>query len=331
MTSLEAPKASADDAFRRLMRRQHTMLARWLICALLFSASCGGGEDGETTTPPLPQRSITGITSGLTAGAIRLKLQRSTFDGTAWHHVGLEDLEVKQNGGFAFSSTLPEGAQFTVTITAQPVGQTCYIDPINDGGHLVLLSSVANTDPGAQFSVSCSPGYALAGIYETPGPMWYDLVLQDGDGHKAQYSPEGFRPTIFFPHTLQHGEAYAVSIAKDPFFGKCTLTGATGIAGIDDATGLRVNCEWGRRIFVEVSGLAGTGLALQDNFGHTLPVTHNATEGRVWFPLLLLPEGTPYEVTIMSQPTNPSQNCTVTNATGGLITETIVKVFCAAG
>src|SRR3979490_2859035 len=66
-----------------------------------------------------------------------------------------------------------------------------------------------------------------------------------------------------------------------------------------------------------VSGLAGSGLVLQDN-----GVANGSTIGRaanVPFPDLTggrIANGTPYNVTVKTQPTNPSQTCVVTNGMG---------------
>jgi hypothetical protein len=228
-----------------------------LIISLLVVGACSGGDTDtdRTVEPPPPQREVAGIVTGLNSGTLHIELQRGTWDEAGWNFEHVADLSIAQNGRFLFPNTMAEGSQFVARITGQPEGQTCFLGP-SDVGMLVQRGDVASMDPGAQLSVTCSAGYTLAGIYETPGPMWYDLVLSDADGHHGRYASEGFLPTISFDHTLEAGQPFAVSIVRDPFFGRCSLAHQTGTAGIDDATALRVTCEWGRRIFVEVSGLA---------------------------------------------------------------------------
>jgi hypothetical protein len=61
-----------------------------------------------------------------------------------------------------------------------------------------------------------------------------------------------------------------------------------------------------------VTGLAGTGLVLRLNGGNDAPISANGTftfSGGVL-------DGTPYSVTVASQPTAPIQNCTVSNGSG---------------
>src|SRR6185312_5672949 len=75
-----------------------------------------------------------------------------------------------------------------------------------------------------------------------------------------------------------------------------------------------------------VSGLAGTGLVLQDNGGDNLAVTAN---GGFAFATALA-SGTTYAVTVKTQPTGLAQTCAVTNGSGtvGAANVTTVAVAC---
>ncbi len=80
-------------------------------------------------------------------------------------------------------------------------------------------------------------------------------------------------------------------------------------------------------IAVTVIGLWGTGggLVLQDNGNDNLPVSANGTftfsQG--------VATGANYKVTVMTQPSSPAQNCTVTNDSGtATASGTNVKVDC---
>jgi hypothetical protein len=61
-----------------------------------------------------------------------------------------------------------------------------------------------------------------------------------------------------------------------------------------------------------VSGLSGTGLVLQDNGGNNLPV---AASGSFTFTTAIASGGA-YSVTVLTQPSNPLQNCVVTSGSG---------------
>jgi hypothetical protein len=75
-----------------------------------------------------------------------------------------------------------------------------------------------------------------------------------------------------------------------------------------------------------VSGLAGAGLALQNNGGDDLAISG---DGAFTFAAALA-NGSAYNVTVSSQPTNPAQTCGVTNASGTLngANVTTVSVNC---
>ena len=61
-----------------------------------------------------------------------------------------------------------------------------------------------------------------------------------------------------------------------------------------------------------VNGLAGSGLVLQNNDRDDLPIN---TNGAFTFGTRL-EDGAGYAVTVISQPTSPSQLCTVSNGAG---------------
>src|ERR1700733_7488626 len=61
-----------------------------------------------------------------------------------------------------------------------------------------------------------------------------------------------------------------------------------------------------------VSNLAGSGLVFQNNGGNNLPVTAN---GSFTF-TTAIDSGAAYAVTVLTQPSNPAQTCTVANGNG---------------
>ena len=77
-----------------------------------------------------------------------------------------------------------------------------------------------------------------------------------------------------------------------------------------------------------VSGLTGSGLVLRDNGGDDLPVSAN---GSFTFAQKIT-AGSAYSVSVLTQPTNPSQTCTASNASGHASSSDVasVTVSCAA-
>jgi 6-phosphogluconolactonase (cycloisomerase 2 family) len=93
----------------------------------------------------------------------------------------------------------------------------------------------------------------------------------------------------------------------------CVALGGTGIVGGSDVSGITINCDassW--TVGGTVTGLAGSGLVLQLNGANDLPVS---ASGSFSFGATIA-QGHPYQVTILAQPTNPAQTCTITNGSG---------------
>lgn len=75
-------------------------------------------------------------------------------------------------------------------------------------------------------------------------------------------------------------------------------------------------------ISVTVSGLDGTGLVLRNNGGNPLTITAN---GAATFSTALA-TGAQYAVTVDTQPSNPSQTCTVTSGTGTVANANVTNI-----
>src|SRR5271167_1218983 len=71
-----------------------------------------------------------------------------------------------------------------------------------------------------------------------------------------------------------------------------------------------------------VSGLAGSGLVLQDNGGDNLVISANGT----FTFASKVADGGGYSVTVSAQPSTPSQSCTASNNTGTLSGTNVTNV-----
>lgn len=76
-----------------------------------------------------------------------------------------------------------------------------------------------------------------------------------------------------------------------------------------------------------ITGLAGTGLVLQDNNGDNLTVAAGATT--FTFPTAIL-SGSTYSVSVLTQPSNPSETCVVSNGSGTIASVNVsdVQITC---
>src|SRR5437762_10210058 len=77
-----------------------------------------------------------------------------------------------------------------------------------------------------------------------------------------------------------------------------------------------------------ITGLTGSGLVLQLNGGSNLPVNPNATAFTF---VTQLASGAAYTVSVLTQPTNPSQTCTVSNGSGNIGSASVasISISCA--
>ncbi len=114
--------------------------------------------------------------------------------------------------------------------------------------------------------------------------------------------------------TLDDGSAYSISITAQPNTPDqtCTIADATGTLAGNDVT-IAVTCSTDTfTVGGSVSGLAGTGLTLQNNGADDILIT---TDGSFAFNTALA-DLSDYAVTVSTQPNTPTQSCTVSNDSG---------------
>lgn len=275
------------------------------IAACAFLAACEGGasSSGRATF------SLGGTVSGLAGAGLVLS------SGTG------QDLAVTSSGAFAFPGKLLMGTAYAVTVKVQPRSplQTCTVT----GG-----SGRMGTSDVTTVMVSCvtAPApYTLGGV--ATGVAGAGLVLSSGAGEDLAVNASG---AFTFATPLATGTAYAVTVKTQPTapWQTCTVLDGTGTVGASDVTTVSVDCTTNRyAVGGAVSGLApGTTAVLQDNGGDDVTV---AADGSFVFPTRLA-SGSPYDVTVAAQPTNPWQTCAVVRGQGilGGADVTDVSVAC---
>jgi hypothetical protein len=138
------------------------------------------------------------------------------------------------------------------------------------------------------------------------------LVLQDNGGDDLTITGTG---TILFSFKTPVSGLYNVTVKTAPTnpAQTCSVLNASGTAAAK-VTNVQVTCGQTVTISGTVSGLLGTGMVLQDNGGDNLTVSGS---GNVPFTFATpLASGSTYAVTILTQPSNPAQTCTIINDTG---------------
>ena len=261
--------------------------------------------------------------SNVTSVAVNCTTNAYTVSGTASGVVGaglvltidgIGDVGVTANGAFAFAKPVPSGTSYAVKVKSQPSvpTQTCVLG--NESGTIVD-AAVSNV------TLACTTDrFAIGGA--VTGLAGKGLVLEDNAGDDYPVAADG---TFTFPTTVASGDTYAVTVKQQPtdLSQSCVVTRDTGKVAATAITDVAVTCTTSSfTVGGTVSGLTGAGLVLQDNAGDDLAV---AASGAFTFQASVL-SGKPYAVTVKTQPTGPSQSCTVSADTGTVTNGNVVSV-----
>ena len=242
-----------------------------------------------------------------------------TVTGLAGSGLTLQDgagnqLSVTANGVFAFATKLAAGTSVTVTVGHQPSTptQTCVVS----GGTVADLTADV-TD----IAVTCTTAtYTVGGT--VAGLTGSGLVLQDNSGDDLAVSASG---SFVFATPISSGKTYTVSVKTQPAapVQTCQVSGGSGTVGAANVTSVSINCATNAyTVGGTVSGLAGTGLVLQNKSGDDLSLTGN---GSFAFPTSAL-SGDTFAVTVKTQPSSPMQVCSISQGTGTVAASNITSV-----
>jgi hypothetical protein len=218
-----------------------TLATCWVLAVL---GACSGDDDTGSPTPKTPPAStytVGGTVSGLSSGA------KVTLEDN-----GGDSLTVSTNGGFTFTTALAGGASYAVTISAQPVGESCKATSASGTVSSANVTTVAITcTPAATYTV----GGTISGL---TGSAQVTLEL---NGAGPLPLPNG---SFRFAKMLDSGASYAVTIVTQPTGATCTLSNATGTIAAANVTNVGVSCT--------TNGGGGTGGAFWLPFS-AVPVT----------------------------------------------------------
>lgn len=254
-----------------------------LVTALTTQLSgCGGSGDGSAPTYTIGG-SVTGLLSGTS-----VTLQDNGSNSTS----------VSVNSSFSFSTELPSGAHYSVTVSTQPTGEECAV--ANGSGSVGTANvSVAVTCTPNDYTIGGSVSGLLAGN---------SVTLLDNGTSTATVSANG---AFTFGTALASGSTYAVTVGNPP--GQtCSVTNGSGTVAGANVTNVTVACSTqSYQVGVTVLGSADvTGLVLQNNGGNNLSLTSSGTYSFS----ASVPSQKPYDVSILTQPSG--RTCFVNNPSG---------------
>jgi hypothetical protein len=186
--------------------------ARLAAANVLCVLALGACSEGSDSTVP-----VGGSVSGLAEGA-SLVLQNK----------GGDDTTVTTNGPFTFPTPVAAGAAYSVTVQAQPFGQTCVA---SDAG------GIAHKGDTISVPVACSLNAYAIGV-TVAGLTGTGLVLQNNGGDPLAIDANGASQ---FSAPLDSGSDYAVTVLAQPAGQQCTVVDGEGTVGAA-AVDIAVNC-----------------------------------------------------------------------------------------
>ena len=223
---------------------------------------------------------------------------------------------------FTFPTGVASGASYSVTVSAQPTGETC---TVSNASGTVATSNVTNV------AVACAanptPTYTIGGTIT--GLTASGLTLQETISNQ-RVSPAVNATAFTFATAEVSGASYSVSVNAQPTGETCTVANGSGTVGSSNVTNIAVSCVANPTYTIggTISGLTASGLTLKESVsGQTASPAANATSFTFATAELT---GASYSVTASAQPTG--ETCTVANGSGtvGSSNVTNIAVSCTA-
>jgi Galactose oxidase, central domain len=279
-----------------------------ITAILVLVGGCSGLPGGSSGTGPTGGPfTIGGTITGLSGTGLVLQDN------------GANNLAISANSSFVFGTTIASGGTYAVTVSTQPSNptQTCAV--VGGTGtataNVTAIAVNCTTNP-----VTATIGGNITGLVANSS-----VILQDNGGDALTLTANG---AFTFKTPVTGADIYAVTVATQPASPNqiCTVTGGSGVATAN-VTSVAVNCVLSYSIGGTVTGVVGTGLILQ-NSSDSEQLTISPANGNQAFTFTqLVPTGTMYAVTILDQPTNPTQACTITTGTGtGTATANVTSI-----
>jgi hypothetical protein len=323
--------------------------ALWLLVVLALAGCVDGdppGEEPEGPAPLPPPPDLDGAAFHYTVqglegsgGVLRVAVQGD--DCTNPLCTGGADIPLTEDGTFTADLSLPQGQQYSASISPAPANpvQRCHVE--NGFG------TIGSED--VSVVVTCSDGhlihYTVEGLEGSGGELVMILTHseQGVEEHSYPLTEDG---TFTADDTrVLMGWQYRFLISRAPSDPEqqCRVENGLGQVTTGDVTDVRIVCDSGHLFHYTVEGLEGQGGELKlginstdpDCLGpeciddHPLPLTTNGTftaDG------VRLHTGRSYSVIVSQAPTDPVQRCELDHLGGTVGSEDVsVVVTCHRG
>ena len=195
---------------------------------------------------------------------------------------------------------------------------------------LLLILSRCNVSANLNGNLSTSSSatqYSLGGVVLGLG-VGQTVVLQNNSTDNTLIVGGGTGNDAFtFATKLSTGVSYYVTVLSQPVGKTCVAGGNLGSVGTSNIATIQVTCSSITTYTVggSITNLVGTGLLLKNLINGVTTDLTVATGVAYNFPTTLTSTNT-YSVTVVSQPTAPSQNCAVAAPTGTIASANITNV-----
>lgn len=249
--------------------------------------------------------SIGGSITGLNSGELVILLNNS--DDPLTIDAG--------KSSFVFDKRIAHGSGYRVTVTKQPVGQTC---TVNNGERQLVDHDITD------IVVTCSSlTYTVGGSVTGLNPGEQVTLANNGDIDNDALTIKA-NEKFTFNTPVVHGRSYAVAVTTQPVGQLCEVRQGTGENISGNITSVIVECS------TKMYTLGGNVIGLKS--GNQVTLFNKFTNGVDWkittngpFSFVKrLPYNSNYEVTLADQPAD--QLCKVVNGAGEKVTADITNI-----
>jgi len=146
---------------------------------------------------------------------------------------GVDDLNVAADGGFTFASLMANGAGYNVTVSTQPVTQSC---SVTNGTGTATTAAGDVTD----IVINCSNNtFSVSGMVSGLVSN-ASVVLQNNGLDNETVSANG---SFNFLTAVADGAGYAVTVLTQPVGQNCVVTNGSGVISSSNVTNVSVVCS----------------------------------------------------------------------------------------
>ena len=299
-----------------------------ILCVLAAQSGCSGGSsDGGNSGSGVSARtySLSTTISGLDSSGLMLMVsaRRQLNEKNLLPMADELSFPVQMANAAAVSvpagqtsqqlaSGLPSGSSYSVTVQAQPTGETCTVA----GGAGTIQSANA-----ANVVVTCSnQAYSLEGSIS--GLNGTGLVLANGSDTFAVSSGA---TSFTMPTPVAYSSSYAVTVQTQPAGLACAVGNGQGTMPASAVTNVAITCtDQPFKLGGTISGLGlNAGLTLT-NAGDTLSVAAGSTVFTMPTPVAF---GSPYSVAVLTSPAGLT--CTASQASATMPASNVTSVVIA--